>query len=332
MNEPAPNPPAVEFKDRKAGLVVFGVLTLLLGCLCGLFVPLMILAQTMAAKTTGVTPDYQTVLPAILTYGILAVALVWLGIGSMQARRWARALLLMFSWSWLILGVMALGVWAVMAPQFLKAVSAAMPAGQPEMPGAAKVVMVLIPLLMLTVMFVVLPGIWVVFYKSPHVKATCEAHDPVMRWTDRCPLPVLVISCWLGLGVPMMLTMPLLYHGVFPFFGDFLIGFPGIAAQMGLAVVWGYCARAFYKLDVRGWWVLVASLCLFTVSHVLTYSRHDLIELYQLMGYPEQQIEQIRKFNFMTGTTMAWGGALGMLPFFGYLIYVKRFFPRIPSP
>jgi len=38
------------YKDRSTGLVVFGILTLLLGCLAGLFVPLMLFGQMMAAK------------------------------------------------------------------------------------------------------------------------------------------------------------------------------------------------------------------------------------------------------------------------------------------
>jgi hypothetical protein len=72
--------------------------------------------------------------------------------------------------------------------------------------------------------------------------------------------------------------------------------------------------------------VLVASLCVFTVSHVLTYSRHVLLELYQLTGYPENQIEQLRKFNFLSGGAMAWGGLLAMMSFLGCLVYVKRYF------
>ena len=45
--EAAPLPPC---KDRSTGLMVFGILSLLLGCLVGLFVPLMLFGQMMAAK------------------------------------------------------------------------------------------------------------------------------------------------------------------------------------------------------------------------------------------------------------------------------------------
>ena len=56
MNEPNPPIPPIEaaplpaYKDRSTGLVIFGILTLLLGCLAGLFVPLILFGQMMAAK------------------------------------------------------------------------------------------------------------------------------------------------------------------------------------------------------------------------------------------------------------------------------------------
>ena len=80
------------YKDRSAGLIVFGILTILLGCLAGLFVPLMLVGQAASARATSAPAPLSAILPAVLLYGILAVALVWLGIGSIMARRWARAL------------------------------------------------------------------------------------------------------------------------------------------------------------------------------------------------------------------------------------------------
>ena len=72
MNEPNPPIPRVEtaplpaYKDRSTGLVIFGILTLLLGCLAGLFVPLMLFGQMMAAKAPNAPPvNHATMLPGI---------------------------------------------------------------------------------------------------------------------------------------------------------------------------------------------------------------------------------------------------------------------------
>src|SRR5579863_3045553 len=120
MNEPIPSiapvePGAPAYKDRSTGLMIFGILTVLLGCLTGLFIVLMLAGQAMAPKTAQAQSNPAAILPAIATYGFLTVALIWLGIGSVQARRWARALLLIFSWSWLLMGILMM----IMAGIFL---------------------------------------------------------------------------------------------------------------------------------------------------------------------------------------------------------------------
>ena len=107
------------YKDRSAGLIIFGILTILLGCLTGLFVLLMLVGQAASARTTGASAPFSTILPAIFIYGALAVALVWLGIGSIMARRWARALLLIFSWSWLGMGLFVVAILAFFMPKML---------------------------------------------------------------------------------------------------------------------------------------------------------------------------------------------------------------------
>ena len=107
------------YKDRSAGLIVFGILTILLGCLAGLLVPLMLFGQAASAKATSAAAPFSTILPVLSIYGILAVALVWLGIGSIMARRWARALLLIFSWTWLIMGLIVVIFLAFFIPRLL---------------------------------------------------------------------------------------------------------------------------------------------------------------------------------------------------------------------
>jgi hypothetical protein len=318
--ESAPSP--VGYKNRSTGLIVFGILTILLGCVCALFVPLMIFSQVMAARATGAPPNFSTILPCTSLYGVLAVALVWLGIGSIKARRWARALLLIYSWSWLITGIaMTVGMAFVLSRIFLS-----------DSTGTRTAIR-MVPFVMMAIIaifLVVLPGIWTFFYGSRHVKATCEDRDPVPRWTDACPLPVLACSLWLIFGAPMMLITPLTGHAVMPFFGVFLTGIPGAMLYLAGAAVLIYGAWALYKLNRLGWWLIFIALCAFFISNILTYARHDVTELYRLMGYPAAQIEQIQKVGLSTGNNMMWASLFSTLPLMGYLIFIERFFRRKP--
>ncbi len=312
-------------KDRSAGLLIFGILTILLGCLAGLFVPLMLIGQAASAKATGAPVPVSAILPAVLIYGVLAVALVWLGIGSIMARRWARALLLIFSWSWLVMGLFVLGFMAFLMPKMLANLSSSGTASQPALPPAAITGMMIGMFLVFGVMFVILPAAWTFFYNSRHVKATCERRDPITRWTDACPLPVLAFCLWLLFTVPMMVIIPIAGHGVMPFFGMFLTGAPGTLFCLAIAAIWSYTAWSLYKLEQLGWWLILIALCVFMASALLTYARHDMIEMYQLMGYPEAQIEQIKKSGLLVGNRMTWLMAFLMLPFLGYLLVIKKF-------
>jgi hypothetical protein len=324
--ESTPSP--VPYKDRSVGLIVFGVLTILLGCLVGLFVPLMLFGQMASARATGASPSLSAILPAMAIYGVLAVALVWLGIGSTMARRWARALLLIFSWSWLIMGVFVLIFMAFLVPKMMSNLSSSGTSDHPAMPGPAIAGVMIGMFLVFGVFFVILPAVWTFFYNSRHVKATCETRDPVTRWTDACPLPVLGLCLWFLLSVPMMLIMPFAGHCVMPFFGTFLTGVPGALLCLAVAALWSYAAWLLYKLDVRGWWLILIALCVFMVSSLVTFAQHDMMEMYRLMNYPAAQIEQMQKTGLLTGNRMSWLMSFSVLPILGYLLYIKKFLSR----
>ncbi len=330
MNEQNPEAPPVEptalpCKDRSVGLIVFGILTIVLGCMTGMLVLLMLVGQAVAARNTHAPhASFSTILPAMLIYVVLAVALVWLGIGSVMARRWARALLLIFSWSWLIMGVLGLVFMAFLIPKMLAGISGGGTSGQPAVPPALGMVMIVM-FFVFGVLFLILPAVWAFFYNSRHVKATCETRDPVGRWTDACPLPVLAFCMWLLFSVPWMLFMPITGHAVIPCFGIFLTGLPGALFYLALAAIWSYAAWLLYKLYERGWWLILIALVLFMVSSLLTYAQHDATEMYELMGYPHAQIRQMQKLGLLTGNRMSWFMLFSTLPFLGYLFFIKKY-------
>ena len=119
-------------------------------------------------------------------------------------------------------------------------------------------------------------------------------------------------------------------HAVMPFFGIFLTGMPGAMLCLVGAAVLTYGAWALYKLDRRGWWLIFIALCAFFISNILTYARHDVMELYRLMDYPEAQIKLIQDTGFFTRNGMMWFMLFSMLPLLGYLIFMERFFRRKP--
>ena len=331
MNEPhPPNPSATaaslpDYKDRSTGLTVFGILTILLGGLCGLLVPLMLASLVMPARNPQVPVNPMAVLPGAFIYGGLAVALIWLGIGSLSARRWARALLLIFSWTWLIVGLFIAGIMPFLMAKIFASLPPDARTGKPALPPEAIPIMIAVMVVFFGMFFIVMPAFWTFFYSSRHVKATCEARDPVPGWTDACPLPVLGFVLWTAAAVPMMLVLPLTGHAVMPFFGQFITGLPCALFCLVVAVVWGLAAWWLYRLEVRGWWLILFAMALFVMSALLTYAHHDLSEMYQLQGLPPAQIDQLQKLGLFTGNRLSWFTALCSLPFLGYLLFIKKY-------
>jgi hypothetical protein len=178
----------------------------------------------------------------------------------------------------------------------------------------------------MSVIFLVLTGMLVLFYRSPHVKATCEARDPVVRWTDACPLPVLALSLMLGFSAESMLPMLVAYHSVMPFFGRLLTGAPGTLLILVMIALWSYCAWAAYRLKPAGWWTILIGFGVMMASTLITFARVDPIEMYRLMGYPEQQIAQIQQYSFLKGSNFFLLMLICPLPLFGYLVWVKKYF------
>jgi len=327
LNNLPPLLPVTDFKDRRAGLLVFGILEILLGVLCVLLVGFMVLGQVMVSQTTGAALGNRMMLPGMLFYVGLAAVFVWLGIGSIRCRRWARALLLILAWSWLCVGVITVPFMGFLMPRILAASS---PNGQGLPPGAL-VVVIVFQLVFMTLFLVVVPGVLVFFYQSRHVKATCEARDPVRRWTDACPLPVLAVACGLWLGSVMMLGFPLAYGGVMPFFGTIVSGLPGTLLAMGLAGLGFWLGRMWYQLKDAGWWALLAAMIVLGISNFITFSHLDLMELYGKMGFPEAQLDLIRRQGWISSRFMVWNSVLWFVPILGYLLWVKRFFRPGPQ-
>lgn len=330
MNAPAVPPP---FKDRKIGLVLFGIFTASIGILCALFVPLLLLAPTLAAKSPNAAPPPTPaqMLPGIAFFVIMAVVLVWLGIGSIMLRRWARALLLVGAWSWLVVGVISLVAMVFAWPHMTAAIEAAQPPGQAPLPAAARAIILGTMLGTVAVLYVILPGIWVLFYQSRHVKATCETRDAVVRWTDRCPLPVLAVSVWLAFSGAIMLLLPFAYHGVLPFFGMFLTGPAGVTAELVLAAFWLYASWALYRLRISGWWIAFALSAIMMFSGVMTYMHHDLGEIFRAMGYSDQQAREYTRIGFRPAA-MSWLSAVVTVPVLCYLVFIRRFFRGQEAP
>jgi len=254
MTNPEQTMECSDFKDRKTGLVVFGTLQIILGGVCALLVPLMVIGMVAsAALDDSPAPPIglRTMLPGMLLYLLLAVWFIWMGIGSLKARRWARSLILVSSWLWLICGIYGF----VFVLLFMSGMYNHM-AENGRLPRGAATLTKYLTIGFMTIVYIIIPGLLVLFYGSKNVKATCEFRDSKIRWTDKCPLPVLAVSLIFAGWAISMLSMGG-FRWTIPFFGFVLSGIQGATVALVVMLLCGYVAWGLYKLDVKAWWCTV---------------------------------------------------------------------------
>jgi len=319
-------------KDRKVGLVFFGLVQIALGGVFGLMALFQVLIPTV--QPPGLDQGSAmgapgTVLYLVAFFASLAVVLVWLGVGSVLKRRWAQALSLVGGWLWLIFGAAGLLGMILFMPDFSEALregSADSTFSEDQM-AMFGTVMKTVMIVFQSIFLVILPGIIVLFYRSPHVRATCESHDPEVRWTDQCPLPVLALILLLGSGAYQCVLTGLSPFRMLPLFGTLIQGMLATVLLVGFGLILIYLTRGIYRMDLRAWWATVGLCVLFLISSIITFLRISPTEILEAMRMPEAQLETMASVYPETPTMLLFiciGGAVWL----GFLWYLKRYFPE----
>ena len=134
-------------------------------------------------------------------------------------------------------------------------------------------------------------------------------------------------SLWCALFAAILLIFAFSANGIAPFFGMWLSGLTGMAYYVGLAALLLIVAGLMYRLDVRGWWILVVATILFLASRVLTDLRADPLELYRLMHFTQDQIDAISQSGEARNIPI-WIDVVPLIPALAYLFFIRRYFRR----
>jgi hypothetical protein len=306
------------FRDHSTGLKVFGIFQILIGCICLLFaVGFVIIIFLPASGPFSQNMNGKFMIPGIVFYVTSSVGFIWLGIGSFLARRWAWTLTVILSSIWLVFGI------AMIIPMGFMMTKTMANAQQANIALAAGVISIAV----MSVIYILLPAMFLLFYNRASVHVTCQRRDPKVRWTDGCPMPVLAI-CLILTYSAFSMPMTWAYNFMICFFGFILSGITGAIISLLIMILCLYLAYSSYKLKMKAWWGTLLLWLAGCTSMILTFSRVNLIEMYEKMGYSEQMIEIIRKMENTGGMfgPMIWAAAIFGVVAFGYMLYVRRYF------
>jgi MFS family permease len=204
------------------------------------------------------------------------------------------------------------------------------PGGQ-EPPPVFMAVILTFAVIFLAIFLIVLPIIFLTFYRKKDVWETCRHKDPVERWTERAPLPILAASLFFLASGCMSIPAALVAR-LFPFFGTYLVGIPACIILVLMACADFYLAWAFYRVQLSGWYVALIVRVLAILSVIITTLRNDLMNAYVKLGMSSQELRVLNSSPITHSKALVWFGLTYGVLFLGYLIWLKKYFNNSGAP
>jgi hypothetical protein len=247
----------------------------------------------------------------VIGYPLIGAALIAVGCGHLMIRRWARTLALALLWSWLVVGVPLI----VVAFFVLAGTKDLSPAGS------------MVVLVCLGLSYLVVPGLFIRFYRGRNSTRTFETRDPGPGGGRDLPIPILVLSC-LYLFFIVALAMLLLFRGMFPLFGTFLFGPQGIVLLDVCMACLACLIIGTLRRHAWSWLGSVLFLGLLTLSTVLSFSMTSFPALISALSFPETEMAFLRRMP-VQGWHLAIFAGLPLLATWSIAVVSKRYFRRL---
>jgi hypothetical protein len=306
----------MDHKDRSLILTAIGILLLSVGIVAAFMGPFEMYCFYLFSEGGWFHYEgfgfgsfmFGNIASQIIGYYLIAFVFIPLGYGHLKKRRWARTLALTALWFWLILGVPLILV-------FLFVLFSA----KDLSPNGA-----LVSVIFAGLSYLVIPGLLIRFYQSKDARLTFETRDPKSYWTERLPLPILVL-CSLFVFYAVALHIPIFFHGIFPLFGILLFGSSGIllidvSILCLVLLTWGTL-----RLRAWAWWGSLAYFGLMAFSSILTLARSSFSDILTRMNFPPTEMEALQGLPFQ-GVHFAAFIGVPLLVTLGVIILSKRHF------
>lgn len=306
----------VNHADRTPIIAVIGVLLLLVGAASAFLGPVEMYCFYLFSE--GGRFHYEgfgfgsfmfgNIACQIIGYYLIAILFIPLGYGHVRPRRWARTISLTLFWDWLVVGVPLIIVFLFI-----------LFASKDLHPALAVIVIVSLGL-----SYPIAPLLLIRFYRSQNVRQTFETKDPNSYWIERLPMPILVLGS-LCLFYVIVLHIPILFNGLFPFFGVFLSGLQGIVAldvaiYCLVGLIWG-----IVKQQTWAWWGSLAYFTLLTFSVLFTFSKSSYRDILSSLNLPAMEMEILQRLPFEGFHFAAFVG-IPLLMTLGVIVLSKRYF------
>ncbi len=310
-------------RDYSAGLAAFGAAEIVLGALCFMLAA-MLFGSVSAAAPGSLLPKHGV--PSGIALLLLSAWWSAMGFGSLRARRWARALVIVGAWVAVFYGTLAMALALVVLPEACNAIVDAGVVG----PGDA-VAVLYAAVGMLFLLHMVFPLAAIVFYGMKGVRNSCERRNPRPCWTDRLPLPLMAMGCISILGSLLVVAGGFENHVVF-FFGRVLSGGWGACVLLAVSAGSAYVGWGAFTRRMHAWWGAYVLVLLVCSSMMLTFAEIDMETLYLRMGHGAGDVDRLERFIPFSPAALTFVSCIWGILACIFLVWVRDCFrPAVPA-
>jgi hypothetical protein len=253
--------------------------------------------------------------------GVLSLSYFYIrtGIGSIQTKRWAWSLTLVFSWILLIFVIYSfllsiLVFEGIFDSKFTKSI---------------------FPVTSSNFMNFIIPAAFVFYYSLDDVRITCEVRNYQPSWIDNCPLPVLGATI---VFILHELFIIYILHGiimafsgqagfVYSWFGQIVTGWGALIAVVITTCLAFVLARGVFMRNIFAWWGAILLKIISGIAIVLTMLKIDIHTVAFSRYLKEVPVEEIDPFFSMFNDPIIIGNVILIyIAVITYLVYVKKYY------
>jgi len=304
-------------------LRILGILLLLVGLVAAYYGPLEIYCFYLFSEGGPFAYDgfglgsfwFAALAVQNVGYYVVAALCLPLGLGHLKLRRWAHTLTRLYLWFWLGTGVLLLGALALLIPSL----------GQLDLDRGGVLSQSVVLGLAALFFLVLLPALTLWLYNRPAVRAAFQAHEATVYWIERYPLPLLVLLLFYGFML-IFLHLAIFFQGIFPLFGQILLGRPGVYFIALCILALGILIYGTVRLKRWAWIGSVVYLALLTISTAVSFWGHSFHDVILMMDLPAYELEFLGQMVLLHDYPLVVLFTVPLLVALALALYARRYF------
>lgn len=177
----------------------------------------------------------------------------------------------------------------------------------------------------LLLFFILLPSIFLWFFKLDTVTTIFEENDPKVYWTERYPFPLLLLLILFLLYITVF-HLAIFLQSILPVFGTLIFGRQATYIIAGCIVTLVILMIGLIQTERWAWWGSLLFFSGLILSALTTFWQMQVSDIIHLLDLPAYEIELLEPMTILQDLAIIPWLLIPMLTTLGLLLYSKRFF------